>query len=66
MVFLEKSHDPSFLLFLNCFRANQMAFEQFFHNLTFKCLTALTKKILSVVNYFLSYCFWIHAVLSNF
>ena len=36
MVFLVKSHWPSFLLFLNCFRVNQMGFEQVFDNITLK------------------------------
>ena len=53
----EKSHRPSFLLFLRCFRANQMGFEQVFHTLTFKRMTALRKKIQSGVDYFFNYCF---------
>ena len=47
-----KSHSPSFLLFLNCFRANQVGFEQVSCSLTFKLLTALRNKIHSVVDYF--------------
>ena len=36
MAFLVNFHRPSFLLFLNRFRANQMGFEQVLDNLTFK------------------------------
>ena len=32
-----KSHRPSFLLFLNCFKANQMGFEQVFDYLKGVC-----------------------------
>ena len=38
---VKKSHRPSFLLFLNCFRANQMGFEQVFDNVIFKHKDAL-------------------------
>ena len=37
-----------------------MGSEQVFDNLTFKHMTALRKKIQSVVDYFLSNCLWIH------
>ena len=47
MAFLVKSHGPSFLLFLDCFRANQMGFEQVFDNLTSKHMTALRKKMIA-------------------
>ena len=41
MAFLVKIpwHGPSFLLFLNCFRADQMGFGQVFDKLTFKRMT---------------------------
>ena len=55
MAFLVKV--PSLLLFLNCFTANQMGFEQVFDNLTFKRMAALRKKIQSAVDYFSNYCF---------
>ena len=34
--FLVKPNKPSFLLFLNCFRASQVGFKQVFDNLTVK------------------------------
>ena len=43
-----------------------MGTEQVFDNLTFKNMTALRKKIQCVVDHFLNYCFWIHAILSKF
>ena len=52
MAFLvKKSHNSSFLLFLNCLRANEMAFGQVFDNQTFKHMTALRKTIQSVAEY---------------
>ena len=42
-----------------------MGVEQVLHNLTFKRLTALRKKIQSVVDYFLKLLFSGHAVLSK-
>ena len=35
-----------------------MEFEQVLDSLTFKRMTALRKKIQSVVGYFLNHCFW--------
>ena len=52
MAFLVKFPWAIVSLFLNCFRANQMGFEHAFDNLTFKSMTALRKKIQSVVDYF--------------
>ena len=46
-----KSHRLSFHLVLNCFRANQLGFEQVFDNLTFKYMDALRKQIQSFVDY---------------
>ena len=61
MAFLVKtSHRPSFLLFLNCFRANQVGFKQVFDNLAFKHMDALRKQIPSLVDYV--FCFWTYAV----
>ena len=40
MAFLQKFHRPSFMLFLNCFRANQVEFKQVFDNLTVKHMDA--------------------------
>ena len=53
---------PSFLLFLNCFRANQRGSEQVFDNLTFKYMDALRKQIQSLDDYVLDHCFWILAM----
>ena len=47
-----KSHRPSFLLFLNCFRANQVGFKQVFDNLTAKHMDALRKQIQSLTDFF--------------
>ena len=66
MAFLVKSYRPSFLLFLNSFRANQMRFEQVFDNVTCKHMDALRKQIQSLIDYFLSYCFRAYAMLSKF
>ena len=49
MAFLVKSHRPSFLLFLNCFRANEMGFKQFFDNLIVKHMDALREQSLSPI-----------------
>ena len=43
-----------------------MGFEQVFDTITFKRMTALKRKIQFSVNYFLKYCFWIHADLTKF
>ena len=56
----------SFLLFLNCSMANQIGFEQFFDNLTFKHMDALRKQIQSLVDFVLSNCFWTGPMLSKF
>ena len=48
--FWQKSHRLSFLLFLNCFRVNQMGFEQVFDNVTFKHMDALRKQIQSLLD----------------
>ena len=66
MAFLVIDHRPSFLLFVDCFRANQMGFEQVFDNLTFKDMDALTKQIQSLVNYVLNHCVWTYVMLSRF
>ena len=42
-----------------------MGFGQVCDNLTFKRMTPLRKKIQSVADHFLSYCFWVHAVLKQ-
>ena len=42
---LAKSNGPSFLLFLSCFVANQMGFEQGLNNLAFNGMDGLKKKI---------------------
>ena len=52
MASLVQSNGPLFLLFLTCFRANQMGFGYVFDNLTFKRMTSSSKKIQSVANYF--------------
>ena len=66
MAFLVKFHRPSLLIFLNCFKANIMGFEQVFDDLTFKPMDALRKQIQSLVDYFLNQCFWILAMLGKF
>ena len=66
MVFLVKSHKPSFLLVLNCFKANQMGFELVFDNLTSKHMDALGKQIQFSVDCVLNHCFWTYAMLSKF
>ena len=43
-----------------------MGFGQVFDHLTFKRMTSLSKKIQSVADYFLNYCFWPHAILRKF
>ena len=63
MAFLVKL---SFLLFLNCFKANQMRFEQVFDNLIVKLIDALRKQIQSLVDYVLNHCFWTSAMFSKF
>ena len=66
MVFLVKSQRPTFLLFLDCFWANQMGFEQVFDNLIFKHMDALRNQIQSLVDYVLNHYFWTFAMLSKF
>ena len=66
MAFLVESHRPPFLLFLNCFRASKMRFEQVFDNLTFKHMDAPRKQIQSLVDYALNHCFWTYAISSKF
>ena len=56
---------PSFLLFLNCFRANQVVFKQVFDNLAVKRIDALRKQIQSLANYVLNHCFWTSAMKGN-
>ena len=63
MAFLEKSHRLSFLLFLNCFRANQVGFKQLFNNLTVKHMDTLRKQIQSLTDYVLNHCFLTYAML---
>ena len=66
MAFLvKKSYRPSFLLFLNCFRANQMGFKQVFDNLTVKLMDALRKQIQSLADYVLNHWFGLR-VLAGF
>ena len=55
MAFSVKSHWSAFQLFLNCFTANQMGFEQFFDKLTFKHIDALKKQIQYLVDYILKH-----------
>ena len=43
-----------------------MGFEQVFDNLTSKRMTAVKKKIHSVVDYIVKLLFWINAILSKF
>ena len=66
VAFLVKSHRSLFLLFLNCFKANQMGFEQVFNNLNVKHMDALRKQIQSLVDYVLNHCFWTYAMLRKF
>ena len=63
--FLSKSHRPSFLLFLSCFRTSQMGFEQVFDNPTFKHIDALRKQIKSLFDYLLRQRFWTYTMLSK-
>ena len=58
MAFLVKILSTSFSASLNCFRVNQMGFEQVFDNLTFKFMDPLRKHIQSLVDYVLNRCFW--------
>ena len=44
------AHGPSFLLFLICFKANQMGLGWVFDNLTLKHMNALREKIQSPSN----------------
>ena len=46
---------PSFLLFLNCFRVNQVGFKQIFDNLAVKNIDALRKQIQSLADYVLNH-----------
>ena len=64
MAFLVKV--PSFLLFLNCFRANQVGFKQVFDNQTVKHTYALRKQIQSLADFVLNHCFWTYAMSRNF
>ena len=48
------AYGPSCLLFLNCFRAHQMGFEQVFDNVTVNRMDALREQFQSLVNYVLS------------
>ena len=66
IAFFVKSRRSSFLLFLNCFRANQIGFEQVFDHLTFKHMDALRKQIQSRVDYVWNLRFWTYAILSKF
>ena len=66
IAFLVKSHRQSFLLFLNCFRAQQIGFEQVFDNLIFKHIDALRKQIQFLVDDVLSHCSWNYAMLIKF
>ena len=64
MAFLVKI--SSFLLFLICFKANQLGFEQVFDNRTFKYMAAFRKQIQSLVDYVLNHCFWTYTMLQKF
>ena len=66
MPFLVKPHRPSFLLLLNCFRANQVGFKQVFDDLTVKHMNALRKQIQSLADYVLNHCFWTYVMLRKF
>ena len=66
MPFLVKSHRQSFLLFLNCFMARKMGFEQVFDNLTLKHMDAVRKQIQFIADNVLNHCFWTYAMLSKF
>ena len=66
MAFLVNVPRPSFLLFLNCFRANQMGFKQVFDYLTVRHMNALRKQIQSLVDFVVNHCFWAYAVFGNF
>ena len=57
---------PSFLLFLNFFRANQVGFKYGFDNLTVKHMDALRKQIQSLADYVLNHCLWTYAMLKKF
>ena len=64
---IKKSYGPSLLLFLDCFRANQMGCEQVFDNLTFERMDALIQiQIQFLIDYVLKYRFWIHAMFGRF
>ena len=58
--------EMAFLVFLNCFRANQVGFKQLFDNLTVKHMDALRTQIQSLADFVLNYCFWAYAMLRNF
>ena len=62
MTFWYESYKPSFLLFLNCFTANQMGLEQVFDNLTVKHMDALRKQIQSLLDNALNHCFRTYAM----
>ena len=66
MAFLVTSHRPLFLLFLNCFRANQVVFKQVFDNLTVTHMDGSRKQIQCLADFVLNHCFWTYAMLSNF
>ena len=66
MAFLLQSHRPSFLLFLNYFRANQVEFKGVFDNLIVKHMDALRKQIQSLADYVLNHCLWTYAMLRKF
>ena len=45
-----------------CFRINKVGVGQVFDNIISKHMTALRKRIQSVANHCLDYCFWLHAI----
>ena len=57
-----KLYRPSFLVFLNCFRANQVGFKQVFDNLAVKQIDALRKQSQTLADYVLKHCFWTYAM----
>ena len=63
--FWSELHRPSFLLFLNSFRANQVGCKHVFDSLAVKHIDALRKQIQSLADYVLNHCFWTYAMQGN-
>ena len=65
MAFLVKIPKAIVSVILNCFKTNQMGFEQVFDNPTFKHMDGLQKQFQSLVDYVLNH-FRIFAMFSTF